>query len=308
MAKREPFGTMPDGQPVEKITVGDGTITCEIITYGGAVRSIVVPAADGSSVDVALGFDTLEDYTRQDKFIGALIGRYANRIGRGVFTLNGNEYKLALNDGENHLHGGTRGFDKRVWKVDALDDTSVTLSIHSPDGEENYPGNLDVQVRYTAANGTLEIKYKARCDKDTVCNLTNHSYFNLAGYDSGEITGQYMQLFASSYTPTDAGSIPTGEISPVAGTPLDFTKSVRIGDRIDDDFQQLTFAGGYDHNWVLDGAAGEMKAAAEAYSQETGIVMKVETTLPGIQFYSGNYLDGCPDGKKGAPISRRTGL
>ncbi|MBD5117795.1 MAG: galactose mutarotase [Clostridiales bacterium] len=305
---RTAFGHMPDGTQVDKLTLRRGAMSCEIITYGGAVRSLVVPDRDGNPVDVALGFDTLEDYMAQDKYIGALVGRYANRIGGAKFTLNGVEYKLAANNGGNALHGGNIGFDKQVWTVEELTDNSVTLSLVSPDMQEGYPGTLRVRVTYALLKEGLVIDYWARSDKDTVCNLTNHSYFNLSGHNSGSVEGQYIILNASRYTPTVPGSIPTGEIAPVDGTPMDLRRAQRIGEHIDDPFDQLAMAGGYDHNWVIDKWDGMLVPAASAWSPETGIEMIVFTTEPGVQFYAGNYLDGCPAGKGGAPYGRRHGF
>ena len=303
------FGTMPDGTAAELISLEKGKLSCRILTYGGAIQSLTVPGRNGKAVDVVLGFDTLEDYQKQDKYIGALIGRYGNRIGGASFNLNGKEYPLAANDGEvNHLHGGTVGFDKQVWTVEALTADTLTLSLQSPDGQEGYPGSLSVQVTYALTEEGLSIDYWAKCDQDTLCNLTNHAYFNLSGHQSGPVTGQYVQLFAGQYTPTVPGSIPTGEIAPVEGTPMDLRQGLPIGRRVDEDFPQLTMAGGYDHNWVVDGWDGTLRRAARAWSEDTGIVMETWTTQPGVQFYSGNYLDGCPAGKGGAPYAKRWGF
>lgn len=304
---------MPGGTAVEELTLRDlgpesNKYVCKILTYGGAVRSLVVPDRNGNPVDVALGFDTLEDYRAQDKYIGALVGRYANRIGRARFSLNGVEYKLAANDGENSLHGGSVGFDKQVWTVEKFDGSVVTLSLVSPGGQEGYPGTLTVRVTYTLSNGGLAINYRARCDRDTVCNLSNHSYFNLSGHGSGSVEGQYIRLNASQYTPTVPGSIPTGEVAPVDGTPMDLRRARRIGEHINDPFDQLTMAGGYDHNWVIDRWDGQLRCAAKAWSPHTGIAMDVSTTLPGVQFYAGNFLSGCPAGKGGAVYGDRHGF
>lgn len=300
-----PFGTLPDGRQVELITLRKGKLTCELLTYGGALRSLTVPDRAGREVDVLLGLPTLEDYLVQDKFLGALIGRYANRIGGSRFVLNGKEYPLRANDGKNHLHGGPVGFDKQVWTVAEGETDFVTLTLHSPDGQEGYPGDLDVSVTYRLTEDGITLDYRARSSADTLCNLTNHAYFNLSGHQSGPVTGQGIQIYAQSYTPTDAGSIPTGEIAPVEGTPMDLRFGRAIGERVDEDFDQLTMAGGYDHNYVVDGPAGVLRPAARAWSQDTGITMEVLTTQPGIQFYSGNYLDGCPAGKGGAPYAKR---
>ena len=306
ISNKAPFGVMPDGTVVDQYTLRAGKLSCSIITYGGALRALRVPDRNGEMVDVVLGFDTLEDYRKQDKYIGALIGRFANRIGESRFTLDGHDYVLANNDGpKNHLHGGAVGFDKQVWNVQSVEENTLTLTLFSPDGQENYPGNLSVQVTYTLSEDGLRIDYRAESDRATPCNLTNHAYFNLAGDSSGPVTDQVIQLFADCYTPADSGSIPTGMIVPVEGTPMDLRKPTVIGTHIDDGFQQLAFAGGYDHNWVVNGKIGSLRPAAWASAPATGITMEVLTTLPGIQFYSGNYLDGCPAGKSGAPYARR---
>ena len=307
-ATRIPFSSLPDGTAVEELILTNGALRCSILTYGGAIRSLVVPDKDGNPVDVALGFDTMEDYMSQTCYIGALIGRFGNRIGKGKFTLNGVDYTLATNNGPNHLHGGDIGFDKRIWTVESQTDNQVVLSLTSPNGEENYPGNLTVIVTYTLQEDGLSIAYHATTDADTLCNLTNHCYFNLSGHASGPVGEQTISIQAQSYTPTDAGSIPTGEIASVEGTPMDLRTPVAIGAHWDDDFEQLTMARGYDHNWVLDGQPGQLRHVATAHSSATGITMEVHTTTPGIQFYSGNYMDGCPAGKNGAPYDKRWGF
>ncbi len=306
---RTAFGRMPDGTQVDQITLKNGDMACRIITYGGAVRSLTVPGRDGTPVDVALGFDTLEAYRTQDKYMGAIVGRYANRIGGAKFTLNGIEYPLYANDGPNSLHGGRAGFDKKVWTVERLAADSATLSLVSPDGEEGYPGTLRVEATYTLRDGELLLWYQASCDKDTPCSLTNHTYFNLSGHDSGSVEGQYIKLYASRYTPTAPGSIPTGEIAPVEGTPMDLRTAQPIGAHIGDPFDQLVMARGYDHNWVIDGCDGKtVVPAARAWSPETGICLEAATTQPGVQFYTGNYVDGCPAGKGGAAYGGRHGF
>lgn len=302
------FGCMPDGTPVEEYTLRHGALSCQIITYGGAVRTLTVPDRAGNLVDVVLGFDTLEDYFAHNKYFGALIGRFANRIGDSRFTLNGQEYLLRANDGVNHLHGGPAGFDKQVWTAEGHAADKLVLSLYSPDGQEGYPGGLSVQVTYTLTGNGLELDYQAECDQDTLCNLTNHSYFNLSGHNSGPVADQYIQLFAGRYTPADGGSIPTGTVEPVDGTPMDLRRPQPISAQADDSFGQLALAGGYDHNWVIDGWDGTLRPAARAWSPDTGIVMEVLTTLPGVQFYSGNFLNGCPPGKDGAPYQRRWGF
>ena len=305
---RRVFGTMPDGTPVEELTLRNGALTCKVITYGGAVRALMVPDRDGRPVDVVLGFDILEDYRKQDKYIGALVGRYANRIGGARFTLNGVEYTLAANDGPNSLHGGNVGFDKQVWTVEELKENAVTLSLVSPDMQEGYPGTLRVRVTYVLIEAGLDIVYQAESNKDTVCNLTNHTYFNLSGHDSGGVEGQCIALNASRYTPAVHGLIPTGEIAPVEGTPMDLRTPQPIGEHINDPFDQLVMAGGYDHNWVIACQDGTLTPAARAWSMKTGVGMTVLTTQPGVQFYAGNYLDGCPAGKGGAVYGNRSGF
>jgi aldose 1-epimerase len=309
MAASIPFGVMPDGTNVEQYTLRAGALSCGVITFGGSLRFLQVPDRAGKSVDVLLGFDSLEAYRTHGKSLGALVGRYANRIGGARFPLSGETYTLAANDhGVNHLHGGLLGFNKRVWTVEDAADSRLTLSLFSPDGDEGYPGNLTVRVTYVLTEEGLTIEYKARCDRDTVCNLTNHAYFNLSGHDSGPVGDQTIQLLADHYTPTDSLSIPTGEIAPVEGTPMDLREPTPIGARIDEDFPQLLQAGGYDHNWVLRGELGALRPIARAASSKTGIAMEVLSTLPGVQFYTGNYLSGIPAGKDGAAYDRRWGF
>lgn len=302
------FGRMPDGTVVRKLTLRSGRLTCAVLDYGGAVQSLWAPDRNGRPVDVVLGFDTLEAYRAQDKYMGALVGRYANRIGGSRFTLGGQTYPLCANDGANHLHGGREGFDKRVWTVEEQRDDRLTLSLVSPDGDEGYPGTLTVRVTYQLTDRELTLDYRAECSRDTICNLTNHTYFNLAGHDSGPVTGQTICIHGSGYTPSDSASIPWGEVRPVEGTPMDLRREQPIGARIDEDFDQLRQAGGYDHNWVIDGPPGALRPAARAYSPETGIALEMDTTLPGVQFYTGNFLDGCPAGKGGAAYGRRWGF
>jgi len=287
------FGHMPDGTAVGEVTLTDGPMSCGILTYGGALRSLTVPDREGTPVDVVLGFDTLEAYRSQDKYLGALVGRYANRIGGSRFTLEGREYPLRANDGPNHLHGGAEGFDKKVWRVRSQTRSSVSLSLLSPDGEEGYPGDLEVTVTYTLRNQALEIRYQARSSRTTLCNLTNHAYFNLSGHQSGTIERQHIQLLAGRYTPVDAGLIPTGAVEPVEGTAMDLRTLQPIGGRE------------YDHNWAVSGWDGTQRPAARAWSSDTGISLEVQTTLPGIQFYTGNFLDGCPAGKGGAVYKKK---
>ncbi len=304
-----PFGVMPDGTAVELYTLRSGALSCGVITFGGSLQSLRVPDRAGRPVDVLLGFDTLEPYRTHGKSLGALVGRYANRIGGAKFTLNGKTYQLAANNnGVNHLHGGLVGFNQRVWTVEDAGEDRLVLSLFSPDGEEGYPGDLTVRVTYTLTAEGLTIGYRAECAQDTVCNLTNHAYFNLSGHGSGPVLDQTIQLLADFYTPTDPLSIPTGEIAPVEGTPMDLRKPRPIGERIGEAFPQLLQAGGYDHNWIPAGEPGTLRPIARAASPATGISMEVLSTLPGVQFYSGNYLDGCPAGKGGAPYGSRWGF
>src|SRR6202522_913980 len=307
----EPFGKTPDGTPVEIFTLSDGPYEARIATYGGIVVSLKVPDRNGKSADVVLGFDNLDGYVANfngpaDAFFGALIGRYANRIAHGSFTLDGKKYSLPLNNGENSLHGGPHGFNNVVWQAKSITN-GVELTYLSKDGEAGYPGNLSAVVRYTLVKGDLRIDYSATTDKDTVVNLTNHSYFNLAG--QGDILSHQLTLHASRFTPVDSGLIPTGELKSVESTPFDFRKPTAVGARINADDEQLHLGHGYDHNWVIDGsAAGKLTEAAEVYEPTSGRVLKVLTDQPGIQFYSGNFLDGTVEGKGGKPLELRSAL
>src|ERR1700733_4561632 len=306
----QPFGKMPDGTPVEIFTLRDGALAARIATYGGIVVSLEVPDRSGKPADVVLGFDDLGGYVANSNdpkggaFFGAIIGRYANRIAHGSFTLDGHKYSLPLNNGENSLHGGPHGFNNVVWKAKPVED-GVELSYLSKDGEAGYPGNLSAVVRYTLAKGELRIEYSATTDKDTVVNLTNHSYFNLAG--QGDILKHQLTLHASRFTPVDAGLIPTGELKSVASTPFDFRRATAVGERIDANDEQIRLGHGYDHNWVLD-ANGKFGEAAEVYDPSSGRVLKVLTDQPGIQFYTGNFLDGSIKGKGGRADERHAAL
>ncbi len=302
------FGILPNGTEIETVSLKKGALSCRILTYGGALQSLTVPDRQGNPVDVVLGLDTLEAYCEHDKFLGALVGRYANRIANGKFVLGGKEYSLFTNDGPNHLHGGAVGYNQKVWKIEDLQADQVVLSLLSPDGEEGYPGNLPITMTYRLTEQGLELSYEAESDADTVCNLTNHSYFNLAGHGSGVVDSQTMQLFADRYTHVREGAIPTGELPPVDGTPMDLRQPTPIGVGAESDFEQLVLTQGFDHNWVINDWDGTMRPAACAYAKETGIRMQVLTTLPGIQFYAGNYLDGCPAGKGGAKYYKHCGF
>lgn len=296
---RRPFGTTPGGQPVELLILDNGTLRCELLTLGATLRTLEVPGRNGSRVDVVLGYDAQEDYLTYGGYLGAVVGRFANRIARGRFSLNGKEYTLAVNDGPNHLHGGLVGFSHRGWQVEELTDDRAVLSLTSPDGEEGYPGTLTARVTYRLDGSALELRYEAVSDKDTPCSLTNHSYFNLAGHASGPVLDQEICIHAQGYTPTDGTSIPLGTVEPVEGTPMDLRAPTAIGTHIEDDFAQLRQAGGYDHNYVVEGEPGTLRPAAWARSSRTGVVMSTETTLPGIQFYTANFIEQGRPGKGG---------
>jgi aldose 1-epimerase len=312
--KKESFGRMADGQSVEIYTLTNSHgAEARITNYGGIVVSLKMPDRSGALDDVVLGFNTLDGYLKAPTvYFGALIGRYGNRIAKGRFTLNGKEYKLATNNNENHLHGGIRGFDKVLWVAKPLSanaGAALELTYLSKDGEEGYPGNLSVRVVYTLTDANeLKIDYMATTDRDTVVNLTHHSYFNLAGEGNGDILQHEVQIEADQFTPVDAGLIPTGELRKVAGTPFDFTQPTVIGARINADDEQMKFGNGYDHNWVLRGTMGQLRQAARVTEAKSGRVMEVWTTEPGIQFYSGNFLDGTLTGKRGKIYQQRFGL
>jgi aldose 1-epimerase len=299
---KQAYGKMPDGTPVDLYTLSNSNgMRAGVITYGGIVVSLAVPDRNGRYSDVVLGMDDLPGYLAETSFFGALIGRYGNRIGNAQFALDGVVYKLPANDGPNTLHGGARGFDKRVWQAasgSGAAGQSLELTYTSKDGEEGFPGTLNAKVIYTLTpRNELKIDYTATTDKSTVVNLTNHSYFNLAGPGEGDVLQHEVMIAADRYTPVDKVLIPTGELRAVKGTPLDFTKSTAIGARIGQNDEQLTFGKGYDHNWVLNEGKGGMIKAAQVREPKTGRVMEVWTTEPGLQFYTGNFLDGTLKGK-----------
>jgi aldose 1-epimerase len=298
---------MPDGTPVDIFTLTDGGIEARIIPFGAVVVSLKTPDRNGELDDIVLGFDTLAEYVANpNTFFGAVIGRYANRIARGAFTLQGKKYSLPRNNGENTLHGGPNGFYNVLWNAKPAAN-GVDLTYLSRDGEEGFPGNLTATIRYTLENGGLRVEYSATTDQPTVVNLTQHSYFNLAGEGSGDILDHRLTLPSSKFTPVDASLIPTGEIRDISSTPFDFRRATRIGERIDAADEQLNLGGGYDHNWVLDQNQGKLTEAAGLYEPHSGRAMKVFTTEPGIQFYSGNFLTGIK-GKGGKPYPRRSAL
>lgn len=302
---RRAFGRTKDGFEVEAIALDNGVLSCEVITYGAALRGLRVPDRFGTKRDIVLGYDTIEEYEDCTSYLGAVVGRVANRIAGGQFTMNAKRYALAVNDPPNHLHGGAVGFSRRVWTVAEHTPECVTLSLTSPDGEEGYPGTLEVRVTYELKGCSLIMHYQAAADRDTPCNLTGHAYFNLDGHSSGPVAEQLLRLHAEYYTPSDATNIPTGEIAPVAGTPMDFRNATPIGAHIHEPFLQLIQANGYDHNYVVDGEVGSLRKAAQVRSLVSGIKMDVETTLPGVHLYTANFLDKGMKGKEGAVYGPR---
>ena len=304
----ESFGKTPDGQEVDLYTMTNTNgITAKITNYGAILVSLEVPDKNGKPADITLGFDTLDGYIKGHPYFGATVGRYANRIGGAKFKLNDVEYQLAANNGPNHLHGGIKGFDKVVWKAEDVtaesDKAMVKLSYLSKDGEEGYPGNLACTVTYTLTNDDeLKFNYEAETDKTTILNLTNHSYWNLAGQGNGDILGHELMLNADKYTPVDEGLIPTGEIKSVKDTPMDFTKPMIIGSRI------AQVEGGYDHNYVLNSGGGTLALCARVYEPTSGRVMEIHTIEPGIQFYTGNFLDGSITGKSAKVYNKHYGF
>ena len=303
-----------DGKPVFLYTLRNSSgMEMTITNYGGTITTLKVPDRNKKFDDVVLGFDSLAGYMSKNNsgYFGALIGRYANRIAHGAFTLNGKQYHIPTNEGANMLHGGNRGFDKRVWdakEISSHEGAGIELHYLSPDGEEGFPGNLDVTVRYTLGNrNDLRVDYTAKTDKDTVLNLTNHSYFNLSGAGSGTVLDHKLTLMADRFTPVDSTLIPTGAIESVDGTPLDFRKAMAIGARINANSEQLKLGHGYDHNFVLNSSGGRLALAAKVEDPKSGRVLEVETTQPGIQFYSGNFLNGKAVGI-GGPFQYRSAL
>jgi len=309
LIKKQPFGTLPGGVDVAIYTLtSDSGVSARITPYGGIVVSLEVPDRDGVFGDVVLGFDTLDEYVDHNPFFGALVGRYGNRIAGGRFELDDETVALAKNNGPNHLHGGLKGFDKVVWDAVAMETAegpSLVLAYTAADGEEGYPGALEVTVVYTVTEDALRIDYCATTDKATVVNLTNHSYFNVSAGASPTVLAQELMLAADAFAPTDATMIPTGEIRSVAGTPMDFRTPVAIGARIDVDDEQIQNGGGYDHNWVVNGAFGDLRLAGRVTDPVTGRVMDVLTTEPGVQVYTMNQVGRGVLGKRGALYPRR---
>lgn len=304
---KEVFGSTPDGSVVELYSlINSNGLKARIITYGAILVSLETPDRNGRLTDITLGYDSMEGYIRNSPYFGAIVGRFANRIAKGKFTLNGAEYQLATNNGENHLHGGIKGFDKVIWKAEPLKQegaVGVSLTYLSTNGEEGYPGNLTCLVTYTLSDGDeLKISYEAQTDKATPVNLTHHSYFNLKGQGSGDILNHDLMLHADRYTPVDEGLIPTGELRSVKDSPMDFTTPKAIGARIGE------VRGGYDHNFVLISGGGSLVLAAQVYEPTSGRIMEIHTTEPGIQFYTGNFLDGSITGKSGKIYKKHYGL
>ncbi|NWB85857.1 aldose epimerase family protein [Pseudomonas gingeri] len=307
-SEHNPFGKTNDGTAVEQYVLRNSHgVQATVITYGGVLQSLKVPDKHGKFDDVVLGFDTVQGYQGGTAFFGATIGRFGNRLAGGTFELDGKRYQVPLNDGPNSLHGGAQGFDKHVWKAKPVknkDSVGVTLTYLSKDGEMGFPGNLTTEVTYSLNDkNELHIDYKASTDKPTVLNLTNHSYFNLAGAGNGDVLKQLATLHASHYTPVNSTLIPTGELAPVAGTPMDFLKPTAIGEHIKDDHAQLKFAepkqGGFDFNWVLDTQGDVGKLAADVHDPASGRRLQLYTSEPGVQFYTSNFLDGSVKGKAG---------
>lgn len=310
---RAPFGETAEGQAVEVFTLRNaGGVEARVINYGGTIISLKTPDRSGQPGDIVLGFDSLAPYLAGTPYFGALIGRYGNRIGGARFELDGQTYQLPANDGPNHLHGGPRGFDKVVWSAEPFErakERGLVLRYTSPAGEQGYPGTLSATVTYTLTDeNELVVEYQATSDQPTPVNLTQHSYFNLAGDGAGDILGHELMIAASHYTPVDSTLIPTGEIAPVAGTPFDFRTATPIGARIGGDHVQLKYGLGYDHNWVLDRTGDGLALAARVVEPGSGRTLEIRTTEPGIQFYSGNFLDGTITGKGGHVYAHRTGF
>jgi aldose 1-epimerase len=310
---RAPFGQTPEGDSVELFTLTNRNgVELRAMTFGAIIVSIRTPDGDGRLDDIVLGYDSLGDYLRSSPYFGAVVGRYGNRIARGRFTLDGVEYRLATNNGPNHLHGGDKGFDKVVWRAEPFRDDSgsgVAFSYTSQGGEEGYPGRLDVRVTYRLSDrNELILDYRATTDRPTVVNLTQHSYFNLAGAGGGDILGHELWIDADRYTPVDSTLIPTGELAPVAGTPFDFTSPTAIGARIGRSDAQLRYGGGYDHNFVLNPTRAGSEVKVRLIDRPTRRTLEIATTEPGLQFYSGNFLDGTLTGKGGRVYRHRYGL
>lgn len=296
----EIFGKTKSGEIVTRLTLKRGNLRVQVLDYGGVITTIETPDREGRFANVALGLDTVEGYETVSPHFGAITGRYANRIAKGRFSLDGKSYELPINNPPNTLHGGVNGFAKKLFRIEAADDTRVVLTRRSPDGEEGFPGNLDLEVVYSLPEeGALRIDYRAFTDKPTILNLTNHSYFNLSGEGSGDVLGHVVELAADAFTPTDAAQIPIGAIATVTDTPFDFRKATALGARIREGAPQIVLAKGYDHNFVLNGTPGTLRQAARCTDPASGRRLDVATTQPGLQLYTGNNLDGTLVGPSG---------
>ena len=305
---KAPWGKTSDGKPVEIFTLADPDLTVRVTTFGARVVSIDAPDKNGKKADVVLGYDAVSGYEKDTStYFGSIVGRYGNRIAKGTFSIDGKVYHVPLNNNGNALHGGPAGFSSKVWTATELPD-GVEMSLVSPDGDMGFPGALTVHVRYTLEGGSLHIRYSATTTKATVVNLTNHSYFNLAGDGKGTVLHDVLMIPADRYTPVNSSQIPTGELAMVAGTPFDFRKPTEIGARIHDANEQLKIGGGYDHNWVLNNGGVGLHLAATVYDPTSGRTLTVTTTQPGVQFYSGNFLDGTKTGKFNVAYPMYAGL
>lgn len=304
------FDTILNGKEVKIYTLtSESGIAAKITNYGGRIVALCVPDKDGKPTDVTLGYNSIDEYVNlPETFFGAAIGRYGNRIAKGIFSLDSVEYQLATNDGPNHLHGGWTGYYDAIWDVAQATESKLELHLLSPDGDAGYPGNLDITMSYELKDKSLVITYSATTDKKTIVNLTNHSFFNLSGEGSETINDHIIQINADRYTPVDSTLIPTGELAAVTETPMDFTTPTEIGARLNEDFIQFKYAGGYDHNWIINEDGNSLKKAVTVYSPITNIQMDVLTTEPGVQFYAGNFLNGMNIGKSGKPYKYRSGL
>lgn len=308
--KRINFQSEVKGEPTDLYVLKNSNgMEVSITNFGGIIVSIMVPDKDGNMKDVVLGFDNVSDYVNIDNNFGATIGRYGNRIANGKFEIDGVVYELAQNNKIHNLHGGPEGFDDKVFKANQTSDQSVELTYLSADGEMGFPGNLDVKVTMTLTDdNAIDIQYEATTDKETVCNLTNHSYFNLSGNPANSILDHVLMIDADGFTPIDDTSMTSGDIDPVEGTPFDFTSPTAVGERIDSDFEQLINGNGYDHNWVLNNKGDDSQVAATVYSPVTGIQLDVLTSEPGLQIYTGNFLDGTMTGKNGIVYNKRSAI
>ena len=301
------FGHTKDGVAVPIYTLKTAEIEVRVTAYGARLVSVKCADRNGKMADVVTGYDTLEGYLADTPHFGSVVGRFGNRIALGKFSIDGKQYQIPINNGANALHGGPEGFDRKVWQATEVPN-GVEFTLVSPDGDMGFPGTLTAKVKYTVSGHTLRLDYSASTDKTTIVNLTNHAYFNLHGDDQGNILDHVVLIEADKFTPTDAGLIPTGVLQPVAGTPLDFRKPAVVGARINDDFEALKLAGGYDHNWVLNGEAGKLHLAAIVTDPASGRKLTVETTEPGVQFYTGNFLDGTITGRHGVKYEKHAGF